>query len=140
MSRSSSGGIGIFGIMFWGWIIYMIFFNSDDKDDKKAEVTLNDDPSVTEILNKSISDLKDSVEDAVKIVKKDIVKSMKDVSEDVVEIKEEIKEEVSKGKEEIITPPKEIHVVAEVEPEKKEESFKPLDNKPEAKPTTMKKL
>lgn len=133
MSKSSSGGIGIFGILFWGWIIYMVFFSSDDKDDSKVKITINDDPSVTDVLKQSMSDIKTEIEISINAIKKDIVKSMKDVSEDVVEVKKEIKEEV-------IPSPTEIRVVTEVEPEKKEEALKSLDNKPEPLPTTMKKL
>lgn len=147
MSSGKSGGIGLFGILFWAWIVYMIFFDGDDKNNSKVEITIDDDPSVTDVLKQSISDIKTEIEISVDAIKRDIAKSMKDVSEDVgedlakvkkdlVKVKKEIKEEVAKIKEEVIPPPTEIKVVTEIEDERE---VKSLDTEPEPE-STMKKL
>lgn len=63
---SSSSGIGIGGIIFWGFILYSIFGGGDDADKKDVEVKTTNKPAITETIEKQVNDLGDKINEATK--------------------------------------------------------------------------
>lgn len=126
MSKKTGGGIGLFGILFWLYIIYNLFFSNDDADDKKAVIVDNSSPEISEQLKESFAD-----------VKKDIinftVEAKKEFDSLKVEIGEDLERKKKKEKDEI------INRTQDKKSEQKEDKLNSLDNESEPK-TKMKKL
>jgi len=126
VSKKTGGGIGLFGILFWLYIIYNLFFSNDDADDKKAVIVDNSSPEISEQLKESFAD-----------VKKDIinftVEAKKEFDSLKVEIGEDLERKKKKEKDEI------INRTQDKKSEQKEDKLNSLDNESEPK-TKMKKL
>lgn len=84
MAKSSSGGIGIGTILFWGWIIWA--FVLDDDDENKEEGTAEKQKPETTIEEK-IEVVKDKANEVVEVAKQKFE-----------EVKVELEEEKSKPK------------------------------------------
>ena len=62
MSVCAEGGIGIGGLLFWGFIMFNLFSDDDDDSDTKARVTdTKQDNEVVEQVKKSYDNLKPEV-------------------------------------------------------------------------------
>jgi len=102
MSKSSKGGLGIGGIIFWIFIGYLIF-GGDDKDSKQVDVEVKNDTVITEELKKSVGNIKDNVKDIIEVTKDAIEektkksgKQISDKDEKIEQAKEEKKVEEEK--------------------------------------------
>ena len=124
MGKKSGGGIGLFGILFWAWIIYNVFFSGDNADDNKVEVAIDSSPSVSEQLKESFSDVKKELRESLTVIKKELSKAGDELSD----AGGQLKEEFSPAKDE-------VKDVIKTEPPKEEPSEIELNPKP-----TMKKL
>jgi hypothetical protein len=77
MSSSSSGGIGIGGIIFAMIIGYNLFFD-DDEDKKDVDVKKTDKPVVEETTKKSIETVKEDAKKLIEDAKKALTKVVED--------------------------------------------------------------
>lgn len=137
---SKSGSISLFGVLFWGALVYNCFFTGDDSDDKKVEVVADSSPVVSEQLKESFSDIKKELKESFVILKEELSKAGDELSNAGVQLKEELSAAKDEAKDAIKTdPPKEELLEIEPEPDLKEDKLKSLDDEPKPE-TKMKKL
>lgn len=106
MSRSSSGGIGIGSILFWGWILWSFFGGGDDTDKTEVEVKEDNKPSIVETVKENVNT----------IITDEDKKLLKDELDNLKAKVEEAKDDFFKAKE----PEKEI---VKAEPKEKSDSI-----------------
>jgi hypothetical protein len=121
LSKERSG-IGIGGLIFWGWLLYMFFGGDSDKKETKVEKPKSES-TITVQTKEAIESIKKETKEAIEIAKKDLNESFDDIKEELNPTEKQTREKIEIVKKES---------KKEVEPK-----LKPLTDKPKS---TFRKL
>jgi len=118
---SKSSGIGLGSIIFWIFMGFLWFGDSDD-DSTEVEIVEQDAPIITEAVKNKVKDVGAQITDIVKQVKNNIEETIETAQTETIDKPEEVMEEV------IYEPPRELE----------KEELIPVEDKPQIE--EMKKL